>query len=265
MTGKITFAGIKATLLLILLSGCSPTYSPDTYASNAVQVANKVDQGVIIGIRAVMISADATIGTTTLGAAGGIVGSEVGTGATSALGALGGTVAGGLVGNVVSHSNGDTTGFEYIVRKPNGDLMSVTQKDTEALRLGQHVLIIQGPQARIVPDYTVPIEDKTQTAEKSAAKSGLKTAAQTAATTKDKPADQTSASAPSAQSAPATASSGGAITSSDLPPPPPAEVEVDKKPAPVDTPPASGAPKADNKAGDDAVDTSHADTSHDGS
>jgi outer membrane lipoprotein SlyB len=161
MYARIAFAGIEAAITVSVLAGCAPTYSPDTYASNAVQVANKVDQGIIVGIRAVLISADPTTGIATLGAAGGIAGSQVGGGATSALGALGGTVAGGVVGNVVSHSTGDTTGFEYIVRKPNGDLLSVTQKDPEPLGLGQHVLIIQGPQARIVTDYTVPFEDKT--------------------------------------------------------------------------------------------------------
>jgi outer membrane lipoprotein SlyB len=32
----------------------------------------------------------------------------------------------------------------------------VTQKDTEALAIGQKVLVIAGNQARVVPDYTVP-------------------------------------------------------------------------------------------------------------
>ena len=51
---------------------------------------------------------------------------------------------------------GETTAFEYIVRKPSGELISVTQKDDEQLAIGTRVLVIAGSQARIVPDYTVP-------------------------------------------------------------------------------------------------------------
>jgi outer membrane lipoprotein SlyB len=147
-------AGILASALL---AGCQPTYSPDQYASAAAQLANKVDQGVVVGVRAVRISADTTLVTGTTAAAGGIAGSEVGAGAGGAFGALGGTVAGGVVGNAVGHVEGDTDGFEYIVRKDNGDLMSVTQKDMAPLGIGAHVLIIEGPQARVVADYTVPV------------------------------------------------------------------------------------------------------------
>jgi outer membrane lipoprotein SlyB len=144
--------------LACLLAACGPNYSPDTYSSNAVQQANKVDSGVVVGVRKVAIRADAAIGTATGGAAGGIAGSQVASGAVSALGALGGAVVGGVVGNSVGHSVDDTFGFEYIVRKANGDLLSVTQKDPTPLQIGQHVLIIQGSQARIVGDYTVPVE-----------------------------------------------------------------------------------------------------------
>ncbi|HEY4344985.1 MAG TPA: hypothetical protein VGN05_11610 [Parvibaculum sp.] len=152
----------SASLLAIipvacLLAGCGPDYSPDTYSSNAVQQASKVDAGVITGVRKVAISADATVGSATGAAAGGIAGSQAATGAVSAMGALGGAVAGGVAGNGLGHSIDDTFGYEYIVRKPNGDLLSVTQKDEKPLSIGQHVLIIQGPQARIVSDYTVPV------------------------------------------------------------------------------------------------------------
>jgi hypothetical protein len=46
------------------------------------------------------------------------------------------------------------------VRKPDGELLSVTQQDAAPLKIGQHVLIIEGAQARVVIDYTVPLEDK---------------------------------------------------------------------------------------------------------
>jgi outer membrane lipoprotein SlyB len=79
----------------------------------------------------------------------------VGSGPVSAFSALGGTLLGGLVGTAAEHATADTNAFEYIVRKSNGDLISVTQKDTVPLVVGQKVLVIAGNQARVVPDYTV--------------------------------------------------------------------------------------------------------------
>jgi outer membrane lipoprotein SlyB len=145
-------------MVLPVLSGCGPTYSPDTYASNAAQQANKAEQGIVVGVREVSISAAGTVGTVTGAAAGGIAGSEAPVGPMSAFTALGGTVLGGLAGNATEHVVSDTKAFEYIVRKPNGDLVSVTQKDTVPLALGQKVLVIAGSQARVVPDYTVAVQ-----------------------------------------------------------------------------------------------------------
>jgi outer membrane lipoprotein SlyB len=144
---------------LATLVGCTPDYSPNTYSGNAVQQANKVEPAVVVGFRQVQISANGTIGAVTGGAAGGVLGSQTdATGISSALGTVGGTLVGGLVGTTLEHANGDTTGWEYIVRKPNGDLLSVTQREPTPLALGQKVLVITGNQARIVPDYSAALD-----------------------------------------------------------------------------------------------------------
>ncbi len=145
-------------LAAMALGGCKPNYSPDTYAANAVQQANKVEQGVLVGVRQVDVSAAGTVGTVTGAAAGGIAGSQIAGGPVSAITALGGSLVGGIAGSAVEHASADTTAFEYIVRKSNGDLVSVTQKDKVPLALGQKVLVISGAQARVVPDYTLPAE-----------------------------------------------------------------------------------------------------------
>jgi outer membrane lipoprotein SlyB len=150
----------------IVLAGCGPSYSPDTYASNAAQQANKVDEGVIAGVRPVQISAQGTVGGVAGAAAGGVAGSQVGVGPASAFGAIGGSLVGGVAGVATEHIVGDTNGFEYMVRKLNGDLVSVAQKEDKPLRVGQKVLVIAGPQARIVPDYTVPFEAPPKAAAK---------------------------------------------------------------------------------------------------
>ncbi|WP_072564176.1 hypothetical protein [Granulibacter bethesdensis] len=139
------------------LSGCGPSYSPDTYADRAMQQANKVEQGVIVGVRPIGVSIDSSMGTATGAAAGGIAGAQTPGGVGSAFGALGGALVGGIVGTTATHVVGDTKAWEYIVRKTSGDMVSVTQKDEKPLAIGGKVLVIGGNQARIVPDYTVPL------------------------------------------------------------------------------------------------------------
>ncbi|CAO3434597.1 glycine zipper 2TM domain-containing protein [Azospirillum doebereinerae] len=141
------------------LAGCTSDYSPNTYASNAVQQANKAEPGVVAGYRQVSISANGTVGAVTGGAAGGILGAQVGSGGfNSALGTVGGTAIGTIIGTTMEHLTGDTTGWEYIVRKPNGELLSLTQREPQPLPIGQKVLVITGSQARIIPDYSVPAD-----------------------------------------------------------------------------------------------------------
>lgn len=152
-------------LLVAGLSACGPNYSPNTYSTSAVQQANKVEQGVIVGVRKVQVSAAGATGTLSGAAAGGIAGAQVGSGPISALSALGGSLIGGVAGSAVEHATADTTAYEYIVRKPSGDLVSVTQKDQTPLALGLHVLVIAGNQARIVPDYTVAADLAKETAQ----------------------------------------------------------------------------------------------------
>jgi outer membrane lipoprotein SlyB len=142
-------------LLCAALAACGPSYSPDTYASTAMQQANKVEKGVIVGVRPVAVTAAGTVGAVTGAAAGGVAGAQVGGGPVGAFSAIGGSLVGGLVGTATEHTVSDTKAFEYIVRKPNNDLISVTQKDDTPLALGQKVLVIAGTQARVVPDYTM--------------------------------------------------------------------------------------------------------------
>lgn len=145
------------TAALWLLAGCAADYSPDTYSSSAVQQANKVEPGIVVGFREVKISASGTIGAVAGGAVGGVLGAQM-TGDAALGTAVGGTVIGTLVGNTIEHSTSDTTGWEYIVRKPNGDMLSLTQREPKPLAIGQHVLVITGSQARVIPDYSVAID-----------------------------------------------------------------------------------------------------------
>ena len=167
-------AGIALLLTgtMLALSGCSPDISPDKYNTAATQKANKVDQGVVVGVRQVVVTVDGNTGAVAGAAAGGVVGSQMpGSQTASALGAVGGGVLGGLLGSSVEKATGDTKAWEYIVRKTNGELLSVTQAEETPLAIGQNVLVINGSQARIVPDYTVKLpEPKSDAPKKDIAK-----------------------------------------------------------------------------------------------
>lgn len=144
-------------LLPVVLIGCGPRYTPDTYATRAVQQMVAVEQGVVIGRREVRIQAEGSTGAATGGAAGGIIGSQTpGGNMAGAIGAVGGALLGGLLGTAAERVAGDMNAFEYIVRKNDGQLVSVTQRDAEPLEVGLRVLVLAGAQARIIPDYTEP-------------------------------------------------------------------------------------------------------------
>ncbi|HEV7264249.1 MAG TPA: hypothetical protein VGN83_04935 [Falsiroseomonas sp.] len=152
-------AALSLLLLPLALAACGSRYSPDAYATAAVQQMNRVEQGVIIGRRLVTVQAGGATGAATGGAAGGIIGSQApGGNMSGAVGAVGGALVGSLFGSAAEQVAGSTTAFEYIVRKADGQLVSVTQRDETALDIGEGVLVIAGNQARIVPDYTAPAE-----------------------------------------------------------------------------------------------------------
>ena len=224
----VRFVRFGLLVFAFALVGCSPDYSPNVYSGNAVQQADKVESGVVIGFRQVEIQSDGTVGAIAGGAAGGVLGTQAGDGTVSrALGAVGGALAGGLIGTTVEHTTGDTTGWEYIVREAKGDLVSVTQRQDKPLAVGQKVLVIFGKQARIIADYTTasappPTPTPAPSANKSNGQASLSPAAPPV-------------SAPSAPPTPITPPS-----SSSSPPPVPADAFVSTAPSSAPTSPSSG-------------------------
>lgn len=150
---------------MIALAACAERFSADEYAARAVQQANPVQQGVVAGFRRVAISPDGTAGATAGAAAGGVVGGAAGGNrVTGALGAVGGALVGGLVGSAAERATANTDAIEYVIRRTNGELVSVTQRDATPIPIGTRVLVITGNQARVVVDYTAPGEAPPATA-----------------------------------------------------------------------------------------------------
>ncbi|WP_156910089.1 hypothetical protein [Rubritepida flocculans] len=144
-------------LAVLALAACAERFSADEYATRAVQQANPVQQGVVAGFRRVAIAPDGTAGAAAGAAAGGVVGGAAGGNrVTGALGAVGGALVGGLVGSAAERATANTDAIEYVVRRTNGELVSVTQRDATPIPVGTRVLVITGAQARIVVDYTAP-------------------------------------------------------------------------------------------------------------
>lgn len=228
-------------LLLAALVGCGPDYSPNTYSAAAVQQANKVDQGVIAGYRQVAIRADGTVGAVTGGAAGGVLGAQAPEGGViTALSTIGGTLIGGIVGTGVERAAGDTDAFEYLVRKTGGDLISVTQKDTNPLPVGLKVLVIEGKQARVVPDYSVPPEAPTpSSAAAKEEKNSRNKADKSENADKTDKTNQSDQAAPTA-TGPAPEQAPSATAGQTQPPPAGTTVET----SPTSQPPASQPPEA---------------------
>ena len=72
----------------------------------------------------------------------------------------------------MEHASGDTTGWEFIDRKSNGDLLSVTQREPQPLPIGQKVLVITGNQARVIPDYSSAVEPASRKMTRRGGRSG---------------------------------------------------------------------------------------------
>ncbi|MBX9750597.1 MAG: hypothetical protein K5Q68_13510, partial [Roseococcus sp.] len=150
---------IRFPLILLaagLLTACGSTFSANEYSARAVQQANPVQQGTIVGSRRVAIAAGGETGAAAGGAAGGAIGgaAAAGNSVSTALGAVGGALLGSLVGTAAERTSANTDAVEYIIRKnADGELISVTQRDEVPIPLGTAVLVITGNQARVVPDY----------------------------------------------------------------------------------------------------------------
>jgi outer membrane lipoprotein SlyB len=236
-----------------LLSGCTPDYSPNTYASTAVQQANKVARGVVVGFREVKISDDGTVGAVTGGATGGILATQIDPATVpTALSALGGSLVGGVIGATIQHAAGDTTGWEYIVREASGDLVSVAQREPKPLAIGQHVLVIDGKQARIVPDYATALEaPQALTPEKAKADAQAKAAkppipakapSDTALRPAAAPASASRQDAPIVPEPGSAPASANAVTATQVAPTFPPPAGASNPPETVDTPSAASAP-----------------------
>lgn len=158
--GKQSIGRVLAVPLLavgLTVSGCASNLGGGTYSRSSVGNVQHSARGTLVSVRHIQIEGTKSgVGTATGAVLGGAAGSEIGQGdAAKIAGVLGGAVLGGLLGSAVERGATQRAGYEYVVREPNGDLITIVQEaDGSAIAAGSPVLVIYGDRARVVPDTT---------------------------------------------------------------------------------------------------------------
>lgn len=147
-----------AAISLLTLAGCTNTsqYSGDVYRGNEAKTAQSFELGTIAATRIVKIQADSRTGNLLGGGGGaiigGLLGSQVGGGSgrqiATAVGALGGAVAGTAAEDGINRIDA----WELEIRTDSGRDIIVVQRADRPFEAGQRVRIVgSGNDVRVVP------------------------------------------------------------------------------------------------------------------
>ena len=150
MTFKILFAAGS----IVLVMGCAPNVSPQTYSVGSVGQVNRTISAKIISIREVSIASNSGVGGVAGAGAGAAAGSAIGGNNIrgNIIGAIGGAVIGGLSGSAIESSASQQKGIEYVVETENGNLMTIVQGNDQLFAIGQKVLVLYGSPSRLIAD-----------------------------------------------------------------------------------------------------------------
>lgn len=140
-----TAACVTALAVSILgVTACTPTTTPNSFASSEAQRAQPVAFGEVLSVRPVDIRPGQTrLGAGTGAVLGGIAGSQIGSGtAANTAGAVVGSVAGGAAGSAMQGSR-VTPGLEITVRIDGGQTVAIVQQgDIRDFRVGDRVRVV---------------------------------------------------------------------------------------------------------------------------
>lgn len=119
---KQLFFIIVTAIFCITLSSCAKNPSPGNYDVAEVGKLKKAVPGVIISMRPIYINEKTT------------------------------TVTKDADDQLMGDSVKRKRGYEYVVKLANGEIVSIVQDEELNLKVRQHILVITGDNARIVPD-----------------------------------------------------------------------------------------------------------------
>jgi outer membrane lipoprotein SlyB len=248
--GKSTTAKrlLIAVSLPLALAACGGTTGrTNTYTSDAAQKVSLVERGQVLSVRKVAVSGNnSQVGTMTGIGAGAIGGSAVGGDwRSNALGAIGGAVIGGVGGAAVDSVVNEQVGYEYLFQIDGGKLQSLTQVDSEPLPVGQRVLLIQGPPARLIVDTLgLPPKAAAETVTAPPPAAPAPTPAFTITVTPVQPATVTATPAAPVVAPTATPPAATSISSEPIAPPVTQPASVTPEPAAVEAAPLAPPPAA---------------------
>lgn len=120
--------------------------SGDVYSRDEARMGQSVQYGRVTNIRNVKIEGGSNMGTLVGGAAGGVLGSNIGGGRTSnQAGVIGGALLGSILGSNLQQAAGSRQGEEITVRIDGGGTVAVVQEvkaNTVSFNVGDRVRVI---------------------------------------------------------------------------------------------------------------------------
>jgi len=142
----------------ITLAGCtnSSSLSGDVYSASEAKQVQSVTYGTLVSVRPVQIQGgddNNVIGAIGGAVLGGFLGNTIGGGSGRSLATAGGAVLGGVAGQGVQGSMNKTAGVELEVRKDDGNTILVVQKQgSTRFSVGQRVMLASnGSQVTVSP------------------------------------------------------------------------------------------------------------------
>ncbi|WNN46297.1 MULTISPECIES: outer membrane lipoprotein SlyB [Winslowiella] len=142
----------------ITLAGCtnSSSLSGDVYSASEAKQVQSVTYGTLVSVRPVQIQGgddNNVIGAIGGAVLGGFLGNTIGGGSGRSLATAGGAVLGGVAGQGVQGSMNKTAGVELEVRKDDGNTILVVQKQgSTRFSVGQRVMLASnGRQVTVSP------------------------------------------------------------------------------------------------------------------
>jgi len=149
---------VAVALAGITLAGCSntSTLSGDTYSASEAKQVQSVSYGTLVAVRPVKIQGgddNNVIGAIGGAVLGGFLGNTIGGGSGRSLATAGGAIAGGLAGQGVQGAINKADGVELEIRKDDGNTIMVVQKQAATrYSVGQRVaLASNGSQITVSP------------------------------------------------------------------------------------------------------------------
>ncbi len=146
---------MKKTIALLgftaLLAACQADINSNQYGTSSVGRAAAASPCSVISVRQVSVKSDNNAGMLLGAIAGGVGGYAIGSGKTAHnLGAIGGAALGGYAGDKAQGALSYQTGYEYVVRLDNGQVMTLTQGTDVLLSPGQRCMILMGNPSRLI-------------------------------------------------------------------------------------------------------------------